>query len=84
MRIGIYSIKETIFEGEGMSISVPTPLGEMTVLEHHIPMVSAVSPGEIRCTLTDNTVTILPFHGGIVEVRPESEVVILANVEFGE
>ncbi len=79
MRLSIYSLQETIFEGEAMSVSVPTPLGEMTVLDHHIPIVSTVSPGEIRCALPNDTVKILPFHGGILEVRPESNVVVLAN-----
>ena len=79
MRLSIYSLRETIFEGEAASVSVPTPLGEMTVLDHHIPMISTVSPGEIRCTLRDNTIKALPFSGGILEVRPDSNVVVLAN-----
>ncbi|MBI4224715.1 MAG: hypothetical protein HY617_00115 [Candidatus Sungbacteria bacterium] len=79
MHLSIYSLQETIFEGEAISVSLPTPLGEMTVLDHHIPMVSAVSPGEIRCTLHDSTIKALPFSGGILEVRPESNVVVLAN-----
>lgn len=87
MRLSIYSLRETIFEGEATSVSLLTPLGEMTVLDNHIPMVSVVSPGEIRVTLlnpehsrgTDSTTKALPFSGGILEVRPESNVVVLAN-----
>lgn len=79
MLLSIYSLRETIFEGEATSVSLPTPLGEMTVLDHHIPMVSVVSPGEIRCTLSDTTTKILPFSGGILEVRPESTVVVLVQ-----
>lgn len=87
MHLSIYSIRETIFEGETASVSVPTPLGEMTVLDHHIPMVSLVSRGEIRIAAVhreqdreaDHASTTLPFRGGILEVRPESEVIILAN-----
>ncbi len=79
MHLSIYSLRETIFKGEATSVSIPTPLGEMTVLDNHIPMVSIVSPGEIRCTLPDSTTKALPFHGGILEVRPESDVIILAQ-----
>lgn len=79
MRLSIYSLRETIFEGEATSVSLPTPLGEMTVLDNHIPMVSVVSHGEIRCTLPDSTTKALLFRGGILEVRPESNVVVLAN-----
>ncbi|MBI3442197.1 MAG: hypothetical protein HY007_00280 [Candidatus Sungbacteria bacterium] len=79
MHLSIYSLRETIFEGEATSVSLPTPLGEMTVLDHHIPMVSAVSPGQIHYVLPDSTTTVLPFNGGILEVRPESSVIVLAN-----
>ena len=79
MHLSIYSLQETIFEGEATSVSLPTPLGEITVLDHHIPMISAVSRGEIRCTLRNNTIKALPFSGGILEVRPESNVIVLAN-----
>lgn len=79
MHLSIYSLQETIFEGEAISVSLPTPLGQMTVLDRHVPMVSVLSLGEIHCTLADATVKNFPFHGGILEVRPESNVVVLAN-----
>lgn len=79
MHLSVYSLQETLFEGEVISVSLPTPLGEMTVLDHHIPLVSTISPGEIRYTLIDEITKTLPFRGGILEVRPESNVVVLAN-----
>ncbi len=87
MHLSIYSLQGTVFEGEATSVSIPTPLGEMTVLDHHIPMISTVSPGEIRYTLlhpeqgggADTSIKTMPFHGGILEIRPESNVVVLAN-----
>ena len=80
MHLSIYSIEKTIFDGEVASVTLPTPLGEMTVLEHHIPLVSTISAGEIRYVLTGNTVETVAFRGGILEVQPESRVVVLANV----
>jgi F0F1-type ATP synthase epsilon subunit len=79
MHLSIYSLQETLFEGQVVSVNLPTPLGEMTVLNHHIPLVSIISPGEICCVLPDSTIKTLPFHGGILEVRPQSNVVVLAN-----
>ena len=79
MNLSIYSLQETLFEGDVTSVSLPTPLGEITVLDHHIPLVSTVSPGEIHYALPDGTLAVLPFHGGILEVRPESRVVVLAQ-----
>lgn len=37
----------TVFEGEVDSVSIPTPDGEITVLPHHIPLISIVRPGSI-------------------------------------
>ena len=36
-----------VYEGEADSISLPTPDGEITVLLHHIPLISLVAPGTI-------------------------------------
>lgn len=88
MHLSVHSLQKTLFEGDVASVSLPTPLGEMTVLDHHIPLVSIVSPGEIRYTLLDDSsaslgtgevTKVLPFSGGILEIRPESKVVVLAN-----
>lgn len=79
MHLSIYSLQKTLFEGDVTSVSLPTPLGEMSVLDHHIPLVSIVSPGEIRYTLLTDIIEVLPFRGGILEIRPESNVVVLAN-----
>ncbi len=37
----------SLFEGDADSVSLPTPEGEITVLPHHIPLISIVSPGSI-------------------------------------
>jgi F-type H+-transporting ATPase subunit epsilon len=36
-----------VYEGDVDSISLPTPDGEITVLPHHIPLISMVIPGSI-------------------------------------
>ena len=36
-----------VFEGQVDSASLPTPDGEITVLPHHIPLITVVSPGTI-------------------------------------
>ena len=36
-----------MFSGEADAISLPTPDGEITILPHHIPLISIVVPGSI-------------------------------------
>lgn len=79
MRLAVYSIEQTLFEGEVSSITLPTPLGEITILPGHLPLISIVSPGSIRCAAKGESSAIAVPDGGIIEIRPESEVVILVN-----
>ena len=79
MKLSIYSLRETLFDGEVTSVSLPTPLGEITVLDHHIPLVSIVSPGEIRCAFPNEAIRTFPFRGGILEIQPDSKAIILAQ-----
>ncbi len=76
--MAIYSIQKTIFEGEVESLTLPTSTGEITVLDGHVPLISLVNPGNMRYTHS-GTEKSLSFPGGILEVRPGSEAVILAR-----
>jgi len=80
MKLSIYSIQSALFEGEVETLTLPTPMGEITVLPNHLPLISLVNPGEIRYTHFGSTKTVR-VAGGVMEVRPGSEVVILAEEE---
>ncbi len=47
LRAQIITPDGPIFEGDVDAISLPTPDGEITVLPHHIPLISIVVPGTI-------------------------------------
>lgn len=78
MKLSIYTIQKTIFEGEVESLTLPTPQGEITVLDNHIPLVSLVNRGVLRYLYAGTEQTLL-LPGGVLEVRPGSEAVILAK-----
>ena len=60
---------------------MPTPMGEITVLEGHLPLVSVVEEGDIRFILPNKEEKLISFPGGVVEIRPKSEVVLLSREE---
>jgi len=78
MLLGIYSIGSTIFNGEVEKIIAQTPMGEITVLNGHIPLITKVQGERIIIEQKSKSEEILLLDG-ILEVRPENEVVILAN-----
>lgn len=73
-----------IYKSEVEEVSLPTKTGEITILPHHIPLVSTLVPGELRIK-KDNQVIFLAVAGGFIEVQPNNRVVVLAdNAEMAE
>lgn len=55
-----------------------TKQGEITILPNHIPLVGLLVPGELRYKKNGEEKSIA-ISTGFIEVRPKSEVVILAD-----
>lgn len=79
MKVAVYSIHKTLYEGEAEKLMVRTLRGQITVLNNHIPLITKImGPAAVAVDASGSTREI-PLTGGILEVRPNSEVVILAN-----
>ena len=79
MKLSIYSIKQTLLETEAERVTLPTPQGEITVLDHHLPLITLVNAGNIAYYTSQNQWKEIAFAGGIAEIRPGSELVLLAQ-----
>lgn len=82
MRLSIYSIQKTLFEGEVEKLIAKTPMGEISVLNNHIPLVSTLTGPSLAAIDKNGKKDIIAISSGIIEVRPESEVVVLAEVKL--
>lgn len=67
-----------IYESDVQRVTVPTTTGEITVLPNHAPLVSTLAPGEI-IVHKDGTPVSLAVSTGILEIRPENQMYILAD-----
>ncbi len=47
LRFQLITPDRVLYEGDAESVSLPTPQGEITVLPHHIPLISIVVPGTL-------------------------------------
>ncbi|OGY92124.1 MAG: ATP synthase F1 subunit epsilon [Candidatus Komeilibacteria bacterium RIFCSPLOWO2_02_FULL_48_11] len=74
----IITPERVIFEDQVDQVSLPTPDGEITVLPDHIPLVSVLQSGELRCK-KGNTEYSLAVSGGFCEVRPDNSLSVLAD-----
>lgn len=47
LHVSIIAPDGTVYDGDADSLSLPTPDGEITILPHHIPLISILSPGTV-------------------------------------
>jgi len=74
----IVTPEKTVLKEEVLQLTVPTKMGEITVLPNHIPLVAGLMPGVIEIKLLDGKVETVALSGGFIEVLP-NKVVILAD-----
>ncbi|MBI2607664.1 MAG: ATP synthase F1 subunit epsilon [Candidatus Doudnabacteria bacterium] len=75
--------ERVVLEKDADSITLPTQTGEITVLSHHLPLISNLVAGEIRLK-TGNEEEVFAVSNGVIEVKPDNQLVVLADTaEFG-
>lgn len=79
MKVSIYTIQKTLFEGGAEKLIAQTPMGEITVLNNHLPLISTLNGPSIKIFDQQGQKNIIKIMSGFLEVRPKSEVVIIAN-----
>ena len=60
------------------SITLPTQMGEITVLPHHAPLISSLKSGE-AIIKKDGEEFSIAISGGFLQVQPKNKVVVLAD-----
>ena len=83
LHVEIITPDRTVFEGECDSVSLPTPQGEITVLPHHIPLISIVAPGSITIRVR-NTESFFAVSRGVIEVDGASIRVLADTADRAE
>ena len=77
IKFKIATPERVVYEDEIDQVSLTTKLGEITVLPHHIPLVSSLMPGEILIKKNGQVIP-MAVSGGFVELA-NNEMVILAD-----
>ncbi len=65
------------------SITLPTKMGEITILPNHLPLVSSLVPGEVRVKIGNEEIS-MAVSGGFIEVSPGKVVVLADTAERAE
>ncbi len=76
--------ERVVFEAPTVeSITLPTSMGEITVLPDHLPLVATLVAGEVRVKVGGQDV-LMAVSGGFIEVRPGKVVVLADTAERAE
>jgi F-type H+-transporting ATPase subunit epsilon len=83
LRLEVVSPDGRVFTDEVDSVVVPGIEGELGILPHHTPLVTALGTGELRIRQA-GTVQYMLISGGFVEVRPDKVVVMAFVAEHSD
>ncbi|MFH0951917.1 MAG: ATP synthase F1 subunit epsilon [Patescibacteria group bacterium] len=83
LKLTITTPERIIFDDTIDQISLPTTTGEITVLPHHIPLISLLQPGEARIIKGAEEI-VMAVSGGFIEVQPQHVTVLADTAERGE
>ena len=85
LKLKIITPERLVFEEMVDQVSLPTTLGEITILPDHIPLITDVTSGDIVALINGEHVP-MAVVGGFLEVKPfdstqgkQTEVTILAD-----
>ena len=79
MYLGIYSLEKVLFRGEASSVNCNTESGEITILDHHRPLISLLAKGVVKVIDAERKEHYIPVHSGFVEVRKGNEAKMLVE-----
>lgn len=89
IRVDIVSAEREIFSGEAAMVFAPAQLGEVGIAPGHAAFLSLLAPGEVRVQLPEGSAEgereqAFYVSGGIIEVQPDSVMVLSDTAMRGE
>ena len=83
IKFKIVTPERIVFEQDVDQVTLPTTEGEITVLPHHLPLVSMIQSGQLVVKYGGQE-TAIAVHSGFVQIRDNEVVVLTENAERAE
>jgi F-type H+-transporting ATPase subunit epsilon len=77
MKLTVSKIDKVLWSGEAESVTVPGAAGVMTVLSHHMPLITTLAAGEILVRSKDGNEETFPITSGFVEVGKTETTILI-------
>jgi len=79
MTLGVYSLQKVLYQGEAVSVNCQTKGGEITILDHHRPLISVLKQGVMKIVDKNQKEHYIPVSSGFLEVRSGNEAKFLVE-----
>ena len=79
MQLQIISLKGIQYDGEVKSLNAKTTSGEITVLDHHLPLITVLDKGRLVVKDSGGMATTIPNTSGFLEVKHGNRAVALIS-----
>jgi F0F1-type ATP synthase epsilon subunit len=73
MKLSIFSLRKTLYDGEAKSINCQTADGEVTILDGHRPLASILKEGVVKILDNRGDAHYVNAKSGFLEVMPTNE-----------
>ena len=84
IQVDIVSAEKEIFSGEAQMVFAPAIMGEVGIAPGHTPLVTKMTPGEVRVMDVDGNESAFYVSGGLLEVQPNIITVLSDTAERAE
>jgi F-type H+-transporting ATPase subunit epsilon len=84
IQVDIVSAEKEIFSGEAQMVFAPAVMGEVGISPGHAPLVTKITPGEVRVKDSDGNELAFYVSGGLLEVQPRIITVLSDTAERAE
>lgn len=74
MKVSIFSLKNIIFQDEAQSLNCDTDSGELTILNHHEPLITNIKKGLIKILDKNSKTKYIQVEEGFLEMRSNNEL----------
>lgn len=83
-KLKILAAEKPFYEGECVSLVIPTNDGQYGIMANHNNVIAAIIPGLLKMTLSDGAEFIAAVSGGIIKVENNTVLLLVDTAERPE
>jgi F0F1-type ATP synthase epsilon subunit len=79
MNLQVLSLQGIQYDGKVKSVNAQTTSGQITVLDHHLPLITVLKKGKLTIKDIANKETVIPTMSGFLEVAEGNKANVLIS-----